>query len=203
MFYGFAVRNVANYSPAIFEGEVPDEWRTLLRMTGVVTGQGPDCDVHALDGMIAAEAARRAGIDPDEVAGRTGPEALLDLMLRAGPYDITLADLEANPHGIDLGPLQPRLPDALRTPSGRITLAPQPLVDDVARLRGALDAPANGMVLIGRRDLRSNNSWMHNLPLLVRGPVRCTVHVHPSDAERLGLTDAEREAGGPRGGGDN
>jgi anaerobic selenocysteine-containing dehydrogenase len=189
--YGFAVRNVANYSPAIFEGDVPDEWRTLLRMTGVVTGQGPDCDVDALDGMIGAEAARRAGIDPGEVAGRTGPERLLDLMLRAGPYDITLADLEANPHGIDLGPLQPRLPGALRTPSGRITLAPQPLVDDVARLRGALDAPANGMVLIGRRDLRSNNSWMHNLPLLVRGPVRCTVHVHPFDAERLGLADGE------------
>src|SRR3954466_6911219 len=64
--YGFAVRNVANYSPAIFEGDVPDEWRTLLRMTGVVTGQGPDCDVDALDGMIGAEAARRAGIDPGE-----------------------------------------------------------------------------------------------------------------------------------------
>jgi anaerobic selenocysteine-containing dehydrogenase len=189
--YGFAVRNVANYSPALFDTAVPDEWRTLLRMTGVVTGQGPDADVDALDAMIAGEAARRAGVDPGAVADRTGPERLLDIMLRAGPYDITLADLEAAPHGIDLGPLTQRLPEALRTPSGRIQLAPQPLVDDVARLRGALDAPANGMVLVGRRDLRSNNSWMHNLPLLVRGPVRCTVHVNPTDAQRLGLVDGE------------
>jgi anaerobic selenocysteine-containing dehydrogenase len=189
--YGFAVRNVANYSPPVFEptDELPDEWRTLLRLTGVVTGQGPDCDVDALDDMIAAEAARRAGLELDDVAGRTGPERLLDLMLRAGPYPITLADLEAAPHGIDLGPLQPRLPEALRTPSGRVELAPQPLVDDVARLRGALAAPANGMVLVGRRDLRSNNSWMHNLPLLVRGPERCTLHVHPDDAARLALAD--------------
>jgi anaerobic selenocysteine-containing dehydrogenase len=189
--YGFAVRNVANYSPPLFDTAVPDEWRTLLRMTGVVTGQGPDADVDALDAMVAGEAARRAGVDPADVADRTGPERLLDIMLRAGPYDLTLADLEAAPHGIDLGPLTPRLPEALRTPSGRIQLAPQPLVDDVARLRGALDAPANGMVLVGRRDLRSNNSWMHNLPLLVRGPVRCTVHVNPADAERLGLVDGE------------
>src|SRR3954466_4586856 len=83
--YGFAVRNVANYSPAIFEGEVPDEWRTLLRMTGVVTGQGPDCDVDALDAMIGAEAARRAGVAVEDVADRDGPERLLDIMLRAGP----------------------------------------------------------------------------------------------------------------------
>jgi anaerobic selenocysteine-containing dehydrogenase len=192
--YGFAVRNVANYSPPVLppSEDLPDEWRTLLRLTGVVTGQGSDCDVDALDDMIAAEAARRAGVDPEEVAGRTGPERLLDLMLRAGPYPITLADLEAAPHGIDLGALQPRLPEALRTPSGRVELAPAPLAEDVPRLRAALDAPANGMVLVGRRDLRSNNSWMHNLPLLVRGPERCTVHVHPADAERLHLVDGER-----------
>src|SRR3954452_22760312 len=141
--------------------------------------------------MIAAEPARRAGVAVEDVADRDGPERLLDIMLRAGPYDLTLADLEAAPHGIDLGPLQPRLPEALRTPSGRIELAPGPLVDDVPRLRAALDAAPNGMVLIGRRDLRSNNSWMHNLPLLVRGPERCTVHVNPADAERLGLVDGE------------
>src|SRR3954452_15102138 len=139
--------------------------------------------------MIAAEPARRAGVAVEDVADRDGPERLLDVMLRAGPYDLTLADLEAAPHGIDLGPLQPRLPGALRTPSGRIELAPAPLVDDVPRLRSALDAPAGGMVLVGRRDLRSNNSWMHNLPLLVRGPVRCTAHVHPDDAMRIGLID--------------
>jgi anaerobic selenocysteine-containing dehydrogenase len=191
--YSFAVRNVANYSPPVFEPDpdVPDEWRTVLRLTGVITGQGPEADVDALDDMIAAEAARRSGVALEEVAGRTGPERLLDLMLRAGPYDLTLADLEAAPHGVDLGPLQPRLPEGLRTPSGKVELAPQPLVDDVPRLREALAARGNGLVLVGRRDLRSNNSWMHNLPLLVRGPVRCTVHVNPADASRLGLVDGE------------
>jgi anaerobic selenocysteine-containing dehydrogenase len=113
-------------------------------------------------------------------------------MLRAGPYDLTLADLEAAPHGVDLGPLEPRLPEVLRTPSGRVELAPAPIVADVERLRAALDRPRNGgMVLVGRRHLRSNNSWMHNLEPLVRGKDRCTAHVHPDDAERLELADGE------------
>src|SRR4051794_4467537 len=192
--YGFAVRNVANYSPALLEGPVPDEWRTLLRLTGVVTGQGPDADVDGIDDAIAGEMARRAGVDLAAVDGRRGPERLLDLMLRAGPYDLTLADLEAAPHGIDLGPLQPRLPGGLRTTTGRIQLAHPAFAADVPRLRETLAAgpPADDdVVLIGRRDLRSNNSWMHNLPLLVRGPKRCTLHVNPADAERLGLSDGD------------
>jgi anaerobic selenocysteine-containing dehydrogenase len=121
-----------------------------------------------------------------------GPERILDLLLRNGPYELTLAELEAAPHGIDLGPLEPRVPELLRTPSGKIELAPKPLVADVARLHEALAEPVNGtMVLVGRRDLRSNNSWMHNLPMLVSGKQRCTVHVHPDDADRLGLADGE------------
>jgi hypothetical protein len=191
---------------------MPDEWQTLLRLTGIVTGQGPAADIAALDDLVAAEAARRQttiagspveGHDPAEVlaslAPRVGPERLLDLMLRCGPYELTLADLEAAPHGIDLGPLRPRLPDVLRTASGRIELAPEALVADVARLHGELGRGAptaaggwsgnGGLVLVGRRDLRSNNSWMHNLPLLASGPPRCTAHVHPIDAERLGLVD--------------
>jgi anaerobic selenocysteine-containing dehydrogenase len=100
-----------------------------------------------------------------------------------------LDDLVAAPHGVDLGPLQPRLPDALRTESGLIELAPAPVVADVPRLEAALDEIGNGLLLVGRRHLRSNNSWMHNLPLLVRGPERCTVQVHPADAARLGLSD--------------
>ena len=78
----------------------------------------------------------------------------------------------------------------LRTPSGKIELAPEPLVADVARLRGSLSRSANGeVVLIGRRQLRSNNSWMHNLPKLVSGPERCTLHVHPDTAAAHGLDD--------------
>jgi anaerobic selenocysteine-containing dehydrogenase len=186
--YGFAVRNVANYSPPLFESDVPGEHRTLLRLTGLVTGQGTDADVDAIDDFVAGEISRRVGVEPDPE--RRGCERLLDMLLRAGPYSLCLADLEAAPHGIDLGPLQPRLPDALRTPSGRVQLGHEAFVADVPRLRDALGQRPNGeLLLVGRRDLRSNNSWMHNLPLLVRGPRRCTVHVHPSDAERLELAD--------------
>jgi anaerobic selenocysteine-containing dehydrogenase len=203
--YQLAVRNVANYSPPVLplDPGAPDEWVTLLRLAGVAAGQGMLHDVEPLDRMVAGELIRREAAGPHsplhgrdvdellaEVEPRRGPERLLDLLLRAGPYDLTLADLEAAPHGIDLGPLQPRLPDALRTPSGRIELAPAPIVADVARLRAALSRPLNGgLVLVGRRQLRSNNSWMHNLELLVRGPERCTLHVHPDDAARLGLED--------------
>jgi anaerobic selenocysteine-containing dehydrogenase len=207
--YQLACRNVANYSPALLplgSGE-QDEWVTLLRLTGAVTGQGPTADTAAIDDFVASALVGREVADPHsplhgrapedvlaELAPRRGPERLLDLMLRCGPYDLTLADLEAAPHGIDLGPLQPRLPDVLRTPSGRIELAPEPLVADVARLRAALERAAEpgSLLLIGRRHLRSNNSWMHNLPLLMRGPQRCTLLVHPEDAARAGLAAGER-----------
>ena len=127
-------------------------------------------------------------------------------MLRAGPYGdgfgadpdgLTLELLERNPHGVDLGPhCEPRLPEVLRTPSGTVELAPEPIVADVDRLPARWRASANGdgMVLIGRRQLRSNNSWMHNLPALVKGKDRCTLHVHPDDAERLGLADGGARA---------
>jgi len=194
--YGFAVRNVANYSPPALprpEG-MPDEWETLLRLTGIAAGQGPDADLDALDDFVAAATAQRLGVELEALAPRRGPERILDAMLRAGPYDLTLADLEARPHGIDLGPLEPRLPELLGHEDGRIRLAPELVVADVARLHDALAAAPPGadgdeLLLVGRRDLRSNNSWMHNLPLLVSGPRRCTVQVHPEDAARLGLVD--------------
>src|SRR6201999_2762777 len=94
--------------------------------------------------------------------------------------------------GIDLGPLEPRLPGVLRTPSGKVELAPPEIVADVERLRSSRARRADGGgVLVGRRQLRSNNSWMHNLDLLVRGKEQCTLHVHPDDAARLGLADGE------------
>jgi anaerobic selenocysteine-containing dehydrogenase len=120
-------------------------------------------------------------------------------MLRLGAYGdgfgavpdgLSLEALRRAPHGIDLGPLRPRLPEVLRTPSGRIELCPRPIAEDVARLRdGLTERRAAGLVLVGRRHLRSNNSWMHNLPGLVRGSNRCTLQVHPDDARRLGLAD--------------
>ncbi|KZB85079.1 molybdopterin-dependent oxidoreductase [Amycolatopsis regifaucium] len=188
--YALAVRNVANWTPQPLETDMPQEWVTLLRMAGIAAGQGPDVDVTAFDTMVAAETARRTGVDLALAEGRTGPARMIDLMLRGGPYRLTLADLEAAPHGIDLGALKPRLPEALATASGKVELAPDAITKDVPRLRAELDkAPDDGLLLIGRRHLSSNNSWMHNLTPLVRGGNRCTVQVHPDDASRLGLTD--------------
>jgi len=158
----------------------------------------PRTDGTRDDWEIAIELASRIAIRGPEALHRGVrrltrdlPERALDLLLRAGRYRLTLDELRAAPHGIDLGPLTPRVPDVLRTPSGTIELAPEPLVGDVDRLRGALARPPNGMVLIGRRDLRSNNSWMHNVENLVRGKARCTLLMHPDDATRLSLDDGD------------
>ncbi|QWF80754.1 molybdopterin-dependent oxidoreductase [Amycolatopsis sp. CA-230715] len=186
--YQLAVRNVANWTPAAVGTELPQEWETLLRLTAIVTGQ-PTAELSALDDFVAAEVARRSGVDSALAGDRTGPARLIDLMLRGGPYELTLADLEATPHGVDLGPLRPRVPEILNTASGRIELAPEPITADVPRLAAELGAAPSPLVLIGRRHLSSNNSWMHNLEPLVRGSNTCTVQVHPEDARRLGLTD--------------
>ena len=215
--YQLAVRSVANYSPPVLDRapEQPDEWETVLRLAAIVAGQGPDADLEAWDELVintlvgrevALPGSRVEGRSAEELVAelgeRRGPERVLDFMLRAGPFGdgfgaepdgLTLARLERSPHGIDLGPMRPRLPDVLRTASGKIELAPEPIVVDVPRLRAELEAaepPGNGaMTLIGRRQLRSNNSWMHNLPALVKGKDRCTAQVNPADAERLGLAD--------------
>jgi anaerobic selenocysteine-containing dehydrogenase len=188
--YQFAVRSVANWTPPILPAELPQEWQTMLRLVGILTGQGPNADVDAIDAFVAAEVANRAGLDPAIAGDRFGPARLVDLMLRAGPYDVTLADLEAAPHGIDFGAMVARIPDVLSTQSGCVELAPEAITVDVARLVAVLDqAPDGAMVLVGRRQLGSNNSWMHNIAPLVRGGNRCTAQVHPDDANRLGLTD--------------
>ncbi|MFC4858921.1 molybdopterin-dependent oxidoreductase [Actinophytocola glycyrrhizae] len=185
--YQLAVRNVANWTPAALPTDVPQEWETLLRLTAIVTGMGAAADIAALDDFVADETAKRYGVPPGD---RRGPERLIDIMLRGGPYDLALADLEAAPHGVDLGPLTPRLPDVLGTPSGRVELAPAAITADVPRLAAVLGTPVNGeLLLIGRRQLSSNNSWMHNLEPLVRGKNRCTAQLNPADASRLGLVD--------------
>jgi anaerobic selenocysteine-containing dehydrogenase len=203
-------RNNARYSAPVFEPTPghPPEWQTLLRLAAIAHGQGAGADVLALDDHLVEQDVRKLAGDAtpmvmQAVSGRRGPERLLDLALRGGPYGdafgtkpegLSLARLQAAPAGIDLGPLQPRIPEMLRTPSGRIELAPPPLLADLPRALAALDAPAAGLVVIGRRDVRSNNSWMHNLPTLAKGPFRGTALVHPTDAARLGLVDGSTAA---------
>jgi anaerobic selenocysteine-containing dehydrogenase len=212
--YQLAARNVANFSPPVFEREGPAEWEVLMRLAGIVAGQGPNGDVAAFDHMVIHTLIQReVGMDGSPVAGRDpgellaeleprrGPERVLDFLLRVGPYGdgfgadpegLTLDALERSPHGVDLGPLESRLPDMLRTASGKVELAPEEIIGDMDRLRAAAARERNGgFVLIGRRQLRSNNSWMHNLPALVKGKERCTLYVHPDDAVRLGLADGE------------
>jgi anaerobic selenocysteine-containing dehydrogenase len=205
-FYQLSVRNVVNYSPPVFEYSGPAEWELFLRLAAIAAGQGPHADLDAFDDLVIATLIQREvsipgspveGREPseliEELEPRRGPQRMLDFLLRVGPYGLTMDELERNPHGVDLGPHRPRLPEMLRTPSGKIELAPEPIVADVERLRSALERERNGgMVLIGRRQLRSNNSWMHNLPALVKGKDRCTLHIHPDDAKRLGLDDGGR-----------
>jgi anaerobic selenocysteine-containing dehydrogenase len=196
--YPFALRNVANWSDVVLprdDGQ-PEEWEVLAKLAQIAAGQGSDADPADFDDATYAALARHAPADvvaAVAATGRRGPARTLDLMLRTGPYGLSLDELIANPHGIDLGALQPRMPEALRTPSGCIELAPPLLLADLDRLRADLgsDVADRPLVLIGRRHLRSNNSWMHNLPALLKGTLRCTVLVHPQDAARYGLSDGE------------
>ncbi len=216
-FNQLAVRNVANYSPPLFPlpDGTPDEWQVLLRLGAVVTGQGRSADLDALDDgvfgtMVGSSVADPAspihGRAPEEIFAATrggrGPVRMLDFLVRTGVYGdgygtdpdgLTLERLEQAPHGIDLGPLRPRFPDALCTPSGMVELAPEPLLADVPRLRDSLTNDSDrSLVLIGRRDVRSNNSWMHNIDVLVKGRERCTLQINPRDAARIGVGDQGR-----------
>ncbi len=127
-----------------------------------------------------------------------GPERMLDLTLRTGPFGdrygenpggLTLDMLKANPNGIDFGPMVSQLPDVLGTPDKKIRLAPPYLLDDLSRLAARMERPAEPLVLVSRRHLRSNNTWMHNVPALMKGKDRCTLLIHPDDAARCGVAD--------------
>ncbi|MDD5028356.1 MAG: molybdopterin dinucleotide binding domain-containing protein, partial [Rhodoferax sp.] len=197
-------RNQARYSAAVIAPEArPAEWQILLKLAALAQGQAPTADVDALDDAQFAQDVQRQWGDQAQTVlqatqGLRGPQRLLDVALRSGPYGdgfgatpggLTLARVRTAPAGIDLGELRPRLPEVLRTPSGRIELAPALLLADLPRAWADVAAPAPDLALIGRRDVRSNNSWMHNLPTLAKGPLRCTLLVHPQDAARLKLAD--------------
>lgn len=189
---------------------MPDLGWALLEIAARANGaKAEQLDELMFQGMLArfcgAAGVRRPDVPIDEarakLGGERGPERLLDLMLRTGPYGdgfddaaegLSLAKLMAVPHALDLGALEPRLPEILRTEGKRLNLVHPILVEDVARLRRALaeqHANPGQLVLIGRRQLRNMNSWLHNAPALAKGKPRCTLLVNPVDATRLGLTD--------------
>ncbi len=168
----FAVRNIAKYSPPVFErpADARHDWEIMLALWSRMK-------VPRLGRKLAERA-----------LGKLGPEAIVDVALRLGPHRLSLAKLRAEPHGIDLGALEPRLPHRLGTADRKVHLAPPEYLADLPRLDRV--KPANGeLVMIGRRHLRSNNSWLHNSERLVKGPPRCTLLIHPEDAAARGLAD--------------
>ncbi len=211
----FAVRNVANYSAPVIPLE-PDqigEDEIMLRLAAIFAGVGGEVDLAGmneasarsmLESGVRNEYSNIAGRDVDELMemldGHEGVETLLDIMIRTGPFGdgfgtdpegLSLDVLERNPHGVDLGALEPnRVPDNLRTPDGLIDVTPPILVADVARLVASIDRDwDSSIVLVGRRHVRSNNSWMHNIRVLTKGKNRCTMQINPGDAERLGIAN--------------
>jgi len=184
-----AVRNVARYSPALFD-PVPDtrhDWQILAGLHRRLE-----------DGPPVARFKRWLN-------AKIGPRRILDLGLRRGPWGsglipfgkgLRLTTLEKLEHGLDLGPLEPCLPARLQTPNRRVELAPIPFVKDARRVLATLDGDPTDLplLLIGRRHLRSNNSWMHNSRRLVRGRDRCTLLMHPEDAARTGVVGEAKVA---------
>jgi anaerobic selenocysteine-containing dehydrogenase len=178
-FYALAVRNAARYAKPLRPPPpgVRGDFQVLLDLALAVRRQGGGRPGWALGAWLRA-------------ARMLGERRLLDLLLRFGPHRLSLRKLEQTPHGIDLGPLRPQLP--ARLGGRRLRLAPDVFLRDLDRLASVLTKPAtNGLVLIGRRALRSNNSWMHNSLRLVKGPPGCVLLMHPEDAAVRGLKKGE------------
>ena len=203
----FAIHSFANYSAPVFyppDPSRPAEWEILIRLTGLCAGTpAEDVDVAAIDDGFFDYLALTQGLDGAAIRkhyDHGGPERILDLTLRTGPFGdrygenpdgLTLEKLKAHPNGIDFGPMVPQLPGILGTPEAKIRLAPQYLLDDLPRLEARIARPADELVLVSRRHLRSNNSWLHNVPALMKGRDRCTLLMHPDDARSRGLSDGD------------
>jgi anaerobic selenocysteine-containing dehydrogenase len=211
--YHLSVRNIAKWSWAAVSAssDSPPAWEVMLQIGAGLLGLEGRA-TKEVDDMVFAQVAQTAvkrnrhwqGLSVEEVvsslAESTGPERVIDMLLRLGPYGdgfgrnpsgLTLGRVKGAPHGIDLGPLEPRLREILNTQSGKVELAPTLMVNDLPRLRDHIagSAASEEMLLIGRRNLRTSNSFMHNLPALVKGRNSCTLQVSPHDAARLGIAD--------------
>lgn len=169
-FFGpLAIRNYASYSPAVFElqdGEKTD-WEIIAELAREILAQ-----------------------DGQDVPNIREPRDILDNMLQSSPAGLTLAEVEAAPNGIDLGPLRPCMAERLRTEDRKIHCAHPDFLAELQRFAVSLDAEQpDSLRLIGRRHVRQNNSWLHNSERLLKGPDRCTLMIHPDDAAARGLTD--------------
>lgn len=185
-FAGLALHNVAKLSPPVLDEVRPQEWEILARLAAIAQGFPAATPASQVDDFVYAQALSQLAPDADPNASpHRGPLRMLDALLRAGPYGLSVEALLEHPHGLDLGPLAPRIPEALSTPSGLVELAPEPFL---AALSAVTPPEPSPLLLVGRRHVRSNNSWMHNVKKLVGGRERCTLWLHPDDADRMGLT---------------
>ncbi len=206
LLWAFAVRSAGKWSDAIFpptDGR-PGEWEIILRLAGILMGQpAAEVDVKALDDGWFSFLVSVTGLDPATVMAHYeegGPERMIDLSLRTGPFGdrygenpggLTLQSFKDNPDGLDLGPMVPKLGEILKTPSGKLELAPEYILGDLPRLAQRLERSSEQLVMTSRRHLRSNNSWMHQMPTLVGGSNRCTLLMNPQDAATSGVVDGE------------
>ena len=216
-----SMRKGAKFSPASIERRAgaPEEWEILARLVTIASGgsaQAPDAAVidmmisGAVTGCVTDPEHELHAREPQELvdslrAASSEPlEQLLDHIIRIGPFGdmygsregLTLTQLRDQPHGLDLGGLVPRLPEVVRTPTHRIRLNHPHLMSDATRLRAAIEllpvaTDESDLLLIGRRSLRSMNSWLHNIEGLTKGSRNCTLQVHPADAQARGLCDGD------------
>ena len=169
----FAVRNVAKFSAAVFDK--------------------PDGTLHDWE-ILTALGARVSALKGMEPAQSFPPEMVLQMGLQSGPYkeQLNLQVLKDNPHGVDMGPHTSQFPARLVHADKMIRCAPEPVLEDLSRLlEQSNDEEQLPFRLIGRRHVRSNNSWMHNYQRLVKGKGRCQLMMHPDDVARLGLQDGQ------------
>jgi anaerobic selenocysteine-containing dehydrogenase len=202
----WAVSSAGNYSAPVFpRDDRPHEWEILTRLGAYCAGlRDADVDVGAIDDGFFAALCAAKGVDATVVAAlydHRGPERLLDLQIRTGPFGdrygekpdgLTLESFRASPHGIDMGPMMPRLDEVIETASRKVELAPSYITADATRLAARIARRDDALLLVSRRHLRSNNSWLHNVDPLVRGRDRCTLLIHPDDARRVGVAHGRR-----------
>ena len=188
IFHMLAIRNTVKYSLPVFDKppNARHDWEIFDQL---------------IENIEKIDPTRRPSLAKRLLSRWLTPRRSIALGIRLGPRGagwnpfadkLTLGRILRHPHGIDLGPLAPCLPARLQTRNARIDLLPKALVADLERLEQADTASAGSMLrLIGRRDLRTNNSWMHNSRRMVKGPARCTLLIHPDDAAARALGPGE------------
>lgn len=195
VFPAFSVRNNARWSPraVVPDAEGLEDWDIILGLaTELIAGPGSGIARRAVAGVLKVVDAHKV-VDALIFIGPQGPLSKDSSGRRRGRQGLSARRVRRTPGGVDLGPLEPRLAKVIRTKDKQVRLAPSALLA-AARQLPVGQGPARSdfdLQLIGRRHLRSNNSWLHNVPTMVKGRDRCTALMHPADAAARSLTDAD------------